>query len=126
MVDFAVLNSLMYAFGTKIEGGFFALIKLASFSAAVINSYYLNKYWVFNQAKNSQASDPGEGVRFGIISVIGFLLNVAVSSFIFASLGSINSQVAANIGALFGTLVVLIWNYTGYKFFVFKFKGQTQ
>lgn len=117
-LDFAVLNLCLYLFGTGANEQLFILFKSISFIVAVINSYLLNKYWVFRQTK---AADAREISLFLIISLIGFLINVSVSSAMFALLQhDFSPHLAANLGALIGTFVVLAWNFVGYRFFVFN------
>ncbi|MBX4209547.1 GtrA family protein [Candidatus Parcubacteria bacterium] len=118
--DFIVLNGLLTAFGGA-QGGLYIASKAASFSAAVIQSYFLNKYWVFDAAKTGAGAD--EKGRFLAVSIAGLLLNVAGSSLVFGLLGFTgisDFRIKANIGAIAGTLMVLVWNYMGYKFFVFR------
>jgi putative flippase GtrA len=129
-VDFAVLNALLWTFGPKVTGLGFIACKIVSFVAAVLNSYYLNKYWVFTEStsKNTSAS---EGGRFFMVSAAGFLLNITSSALVFSALknaGAIGEKASANIAAIVGTLLVLVWNYAGYKFFVFNgsIKQRTQ
>ncbi len=93
--------------------------KAISFLVAVINSYYFNKYWVFHSQTNSKSKFS----YFFIVSLVGFFLNVAVASIIYNILVSTyptHIQIIANIGASMGTFIVLIWNFVGYKFLVFK------
>lgn len=119
-IDLAVLNALVLIFGLGFHGELYLFFKGISFIAAVSNSYFWNKYWVFE--KNTTI-DAKESSLFLTVSGAGFLLNVLVSSFIFALIQSthlISLHLAANIGALAGTLAVLSWNFFGYKYVVFK------
>ena len=96
------------------------MCKAASFLVAVIQSYFLNKYWVFRAGSRRNME---ETARFFTVSVAGFVINIATSSLVFAGLSAaslVDFRLKANIGALIGTLAVLTWNYIGYKFFVFK------
>ena len=46
VVDFAILNFLMWAF--KINSGTWMIVfNITAFSAAVINSYIWNRFWTF-------------------------------------------------------------------------------
>ncbi len=123
-VDFFVLNILIAIFGLG-QGGFrFAFFKACSFLVALVNSYFFNKYFVFKKQDSLSVSKSKEAGKFATVSVIGFLINVLISTLIF-SLGNVlfsaqNPSILANLGAIFGTAVVLVWNYLGYKFFVFN------
>ncbi|HVU06761.1 MAG TPA: GtrA family protein [Candidatus Paceibacterota bacterium] len=123
-VDYAVFNFLLLLDDSTIGKSEYAAFKGISFIAAVITSYYLNKYWVFAR-KNAQKTEGlnKERLRFLLISVTGFLLNISVSSAAFRILtvsSPLDSRVAANMGAICGTLLVLAWNFIGYKTFVFR------
>ena len=59
-------------------GAGYSGFKGISFIAAVVNSYFWNKYWVFaSTGKNKK----GEFLKFFIISAIGFGINVGIASF---------------------------------------------
>lgn len=123
-VDFAVLNVLIFLFGTGGHGELYVVFKTVSFLAAVVNSYYLNKTWVFAR-KNPVGESPRakEGALFLAISSIGLLLNVAISAgvfFIVTPILPISAHFAANIGASLGSGAVLLWNFLGYKYIVFQ------
>ncbi|HEU5114529.1 MAG TPA: GtrA family protein [Candidatus Paceibacterota bacterium] len=123
VTDFIVLNSLLtLSAWNGTEAGIYVACKAISFGVAVTQSYFLNKYWVFGAPK-SQLSRAEEGGRFFAVSAAGFLLNIVGSSIILSILGAMNlfdPRLRANAGAAAGTLLVLAWNYAGYKFFVFK------
>jgi putative flippase GtrA len=120
-IDFLILNALISLIGLGENNAHYTLFKGISFTAAVFNSYYLNKLWVFKG--EASKTNPGEIMRFLSISTIGLLLNMFVSSIVFKigpNLYDLNAHLWANIGAVFGTLIVFIWNFFGYKLFVFK------
>lgn len=116
--DFAVLNTLLGILGST-RGGSYVVCKALSFLAAMFQSYFLNKYWVFGVKSKTTRR---EAQKFFGVSVMGFFLNIISSVTIFHILTSFTTTsvvLKANAGAVFGTLVVLAWNYFGYKFFVF-------
>lgn len=120
-IDFLVLNLLILLFGTGSHGELYAVFKAISFASAVVNSYVFNKYWVFKH--DGGESRLREGFLFFLVSGIGFLLNVSIStaSFIFISVHtSLSGALSANIGAVIGSVLVLAWNFAGYKLIVFK------
>ena len=117
-LDFIVLNILVSFFGTGAHGELFVFFKSISFLAAVSNSYFLNKVWVFNHTGKKSVKEPA---LFFVISTMGFLINVVISFVAFNFfVRYVSPFIAANIGALVGTLVVFAWNFVGYRFFVFK------
>lgn len=100
---------------------FYSLFKAFSFIVANINSFYWNKYWTFEA--NPEKKSSTEFTQFFFVSLVGFLLNVFVASFVFKSVPAIlglNVQQWGLIGALAGTAVGLVWNFLGYKLWVFK------
>lgn len=119
--DFIVLNALLWASGPVIASGAYIAWKTISFLCALIQSYFLNKFWVFSSAK-STGIDAKESGRFFVISLIGFLINVTGSFLTFFALShaGVDSKIAGNIGAVIGTALTVFWNYNGYKAFVFK------
>jgi len=114
-IDFIVLNILIFATGIA-TGTPFTLFKGISFVAAVSNSYFWNKRWTFK-------SDKKVFLQFFTIAAIGFGLNVATASFVVNSIGpqfGLPEHLWANVGAAIGTAIVMIANFLGYKFLVFK------
>ncbi len=101
---------------------FYSLYKSISFIVANISSYFWNKYWTFEQGAKKQTKS--EFVQFFAVSIIGFLINVFVASFVFKIiLGSMSTLTAGQlglIGAAAGSVAGLAWNFIGYKLWVFK------
>ncbi len=118
-VDLSVLNMLMFITGIA-SGFYFSAFKALSFAVAVLNSYFMNKYWTFAVKGKKKER---EFSQFFIISVGGIILNVGAASIIVNAVPNILStspQTWANVGALSGTFFGLTWNFFGYKYFVFK------
>lgn len=119
-IDFIVLNVEMAA--THITSGpFMFVLNSVSFSAATVNSYFMNKYWTFEDKSNQK-----EGAKFSqffVVSIIGITINGAVVYFMttfLSPLGGINAQLWANVAKIVATGFSLVWNFIGYKFIVFK------
>ncbi|MEX0869825.1 MAG: GtrA family protein [Candidatus Spechtbacterales bacterium] len=121
-VDLGVLN-LLILLTSITAGSTFSVFKGLSFIIAVLNSYVWNKFWTFKSKKKSPEEIRKEFIQFFFVSVIGFFVNVATASFVVNMIGPQFGMAAepwANIGALAGTFTVFIWNFIGYKFWVFK------
>lgn len=119
-IDFAVFNALIYA--TGITGGYqLAIINLFSFSVAVVNSYFMNKYWTFQDiTKNREET---KFAQFIAVSLVGAGINsgiVAAFTSIFPPILGLSPQLWANVGKLIATGASLVWNFIGYKLFVFR------
>lgn len=119
-IDFFVLNLEMFLTGIT-SGPSMLLLNSLSFSVATTNSFFMNKHWTFQDKDEKKA-----GVKFSqflIVSIIGITINGAVvylvTSFIDPVFG-LSPQLWANVAKLFATGLSLVWNFVGYKFFVFK------
>lgn len=120
IIDLGVLNGLILVFGLGISGTHYTYFKSISFACAVINSYFFNKYWVFKKKETFKTKEP---ILFAVVSITGLFLNVGVSGSVFKMvtlIGNIPLYLAVNIGAVAGIVVVLAFNFLGYKFLVFK------
>lgn len=118
LLDFGILNILISITGIT-AGWFFSLFKALSFLTAVTNSYFWNKFWTF---QSRQPTNYGEYVKFVIFSLISIFLNVGTASLIVNVIGApadFNVKIWANFGALAGTVIAFMWNFTVYKKFVF-------
>jgi len=117
--DFAILNLLMWWTGIY-SGIYIILLNIISFSIAVINSYLWNKYWTF---KDKDGTGIKEFSQFISVTLIGLAINSSivfgVTTYISPIFG-ISPELWANLAKAAATGFSLIWNFTGYKLFVFK------
>lgn len=118
-IDLGVLNILIRVSGIA-AGFYFSLFKSVSFLAAVINSYFWNKYWTFKIVEKPKT---GELFKFFSVNLVGLVINTGIASlivnFIEAPVG-ISAKLWANIGALIAVGASLVWNFIGIKFVAFK------
>ncbi len=128
MIDFGVLNLLIFIFEIS-TGIYYSVFKGISFIVAVTNSYFWNKLWVFREVgpkgKVKIPQSKGEFLRFLAVTLFGFGINVGLASLVvyLSSLGhptGVWEKYWANIGAAFGSLIAMIWNFAGYKLWAFK------
>lgn len=133
LVDLGVLSLLIFIFRSYLHidsrdiliGAlgitFYSLYKSISFISANVNSYFWNKYWTFGQGAEKKSSI--EFAQFFVVSVVGFIVNVAFASYVFKSIAPVaglNPDQWGLIGAAVGSIAGLTWNFVGYKFIVFK------
>lgn len=129
-IDFVFLNFLMASTGIA-SGIWFSIFKAGGFLIANINSYFWNQYWSFKKEggedelslKKLFSFNSQQYRQYLLISLGAILVNVGTASLVVNVLGpqfGASPQVWANVGAVVGTIFQLIWNFVGYKFFVFK------
>jgi putative flippase GtrA len=124
LIDMAVLNFFVFYTGLAAglaQSGF----KAVSFSAAVVNSYFWNKFWTFRRESSKNAGK--EFLQFIVVSVVGFGVNLAVNYAavnMVAPFAGIQEKTWAQVGALVAAVAALFWNFIGYKFIVFEEKNK--
>ncbi len=119
---FIVLNTLRWI--TGITQGI-EIIIIASISFIIVNvqSYFINKYWTFQDKSVKNRSV--QIVSFFIVSVLGFFINTGTVYFVTTIIGpQFNSSQAIwlNFAAICATAISMVWNFIGYKLIVFKKK----
>lgn len=121
-IDVGVFNLETFFYGSSIvTTALFALFKAISFLFATTNSFVWNKYWTFSAREKTNARELG---GFYGIAALGWILNVGVATIV-KILGPASSagdaRVWTNIVApVAGIAASFIWNFIGYKYFVFK------
>jgi len=139
-IDFLILNVLVgmgislgfLIFGYKMIGA-----NIIAVSVAMINSYFLNKYWTFESKEKKNIGY--EILKFVFITVIGMLVihqiafnffytywlepvNLAINISKTIGLAKIfsDSFITLNFAKAIAILFSLTWNFIGYKIWVFK------
>jgi putative flippase GtrA len=117
-INLGALNLLITM--TGIASGYgYSLFVLVGFLLATTNSFIWNKLWTFGDNTGVRV---GQTLSFYVLTAVGALLNVGVASFIvnFIQSPGIPAAIWANVGGLAGVGASFLWNFLGYKFFVFK------
>ena len=125
LLDLSVLNGLIVFTGIAV-GLEFSIFKGISFTIAVVNSYFWNKFWTFSSSGSSFGkANAGEMGKFLAVSLVGLGVNVGVASFFVNVLGpqaGLSPQIWASAAALAAVVFSVVWNFIGYKLIVFKTK----
>jgi len=116
-LDFLVLNYLS-AYFNIFSGPWMIVFNSLSFGIAVINSYFLNKFWTFQSSGKKIAS---EIFLFFSVSFGASLINTAIvflgtTFFSYLGGGYFWLNTVKGLAIIFSTFV----NFLGYKFMVFK------
>ncbi len=117
-VDFGVLNLLIAGTGIS-AGAWYPVFKGISFISAVIPSYFWNKYWAFEGSEGTSF----EFAKFVSVAVVSIFINTGTASLVVNyvhPLGGLSPAVWANVGAVAGSAVALIFSFVGFKLAVFK------
>lgn len=118
-IDLGVFNLETFFWGALPATSVFAVFKAISFLAATTNSFLWNKYWTFEK-KAKPRSD--EVIKFYAVAIIGGLLNVGIATLAKVGLGGfVSGNALVNlIAPVCGILGAFLWDFFGYKYFVFK------
>lgn len=121
-IDFAVLNYISYLTGIT-AGVVVGWINIPGFSVAVINGYLWNKLWVFKALGRDTRGLLSDFPKFAIVAIGGLILNSAliimITTYIPMPFG-LDSTRWLNIAKVVASIAVIIWNFLGFKFIVFR------
>lgn len=111
VADWTVYFVLIYA------GIFFMLSVAISYFVGMVINFYLNRRFTF---KNTYQKVHFQFMSFGVIALIGFLLNEAL---IFAMVGIIFNNTGPAflmLARIIATFIVFVWNYIANKRITFR------
>lgn len=111
-VSFAVDYGLLYVL-TECYGFHYLLSATISFIAGLAVNYLISIRWVFGKSKLS--SRAAEFVVYGIIGVVGLLLNNLLL-YLFTD----HLHLHYMLSKLIAAAIVLAWNFLGRKIILFK------
>lgn len=130
LIDFTALNVVSALTGVT-AGIVIGWVNVPGFVVAVFNGYLWNKLWVFKPATSDVDSKLSTSdihifsdfPKFLTVTVGGLILNsvsiIIITTYVPIPLG-LSPQKWLNIAKVLASILVIIWNFTGFKFFVFK------
>lgn len=117
-VDFSIFNALSVFFSVY-SGMALALINAVSFSVVIVQSFLLNKFWTF---RARGAVIRVEFARFFLVSAGALFLNTGIVYVLTTPVGppaGASPLLWENVAKAIALGVNIIWNFFGFKFFVF-------
>ncbi len=116
-IYFGVINLLIFFTGIA-RGWSYSAFVLLGFILSTTNSFFWNKHWTFGSRDQATV---GQAASFYGIAAVGAFLNTGTASVLvnFVSHPGVSNNLWANLGALIGIGVSFLWNFLGYKYFVF-------
>jgi putative flippase GtrA len=124
-IDFGVLNLL--SLYTGLTSGFIiGGVNVPGFVIAATNSYFWNKFWVFShKRKEGEPVNYSDIPTFILVVVSGIIVNsglvVLISTYI-PPFFDLSAARWLNVAKVIASAIALLWNFLGFKFFVFKSK----
>jgi putative flippase GtrA len=115
-IDIGIFNLETFLYAVPVSTPIFAVFKAISFLCATTNSFFWNRNWTFGSTDKVNA---GEVTGFYTIALIGWAANVSISTLV-KSIGPATTLWINIVAPVAGILVTFIWNFVGYKYFVFK------
>lgn len=122
VVDIGIFSLLIWSTDIN-QGNFLILFNIISVSVAIINSYIWNKFWSFGEKNTDEGVVRKQFFQFVTVSIIGLILNTLIVDILNNRIGGpvgIETTTWTVITKASASIVVLVWNFIGYKFFVFK------
>jgi len=128
VVDFGIYNILVRGFGFTagyhVLGQPVLLANNISVLLAIISNFMLNKYWTFRDRSTNVA---GQGARYFILNLFTWTLNQILFSYFTFRVPLIQAVFGTqkdNAAKVLAIGVILIFNFFGSKFLVFRTPAQ--
>ncbi len=120
VIDLKLFEFLLWIFSAGIPLGTLAS-KSASFIISTFFKYWGNKYWAFQ--KHEKEDIHKEIIGFFSITLIGLAIDVMCFYYFARVIGpqfGFPEAIWIKFSVIFAALAAALWNFVGYKFFVFK------
>ncbi len=119
-IDIGVTNLLIIL--TNVESGlYYNAFKCISFICAVVHSFLWNKFWSFQC--NDREKVGKQFFVFVIVALIALIVNVVSAHIVVNIIGpqwGLSARIWASVGVLSSAVFSMIWDFYGFKVFVFK------
>src|SRR3989338_7550587 len=122
IIDVGIFNLMIIITGVT-SGFLIGGVNIPGFSIAVLNSYNWNKRWVFKDTSNTGSHS--DFFSFMAVTLGGLLINSSIAIFLTTYLDpafGMNDTQWATLSKILAAMVNFVWNFTGYKLFVFRKK----
>ena len=107
LIDFAIFFALVLGFDLHV-----ALANVIAFSVAVINSFFMNKYWSFRN-RNSTLRSGQQLPLFVAVNLGGMALSTA-------TVWSLAGVIPLVLAKVLATVVSFAWNFVGSRQLVYR------
>lgn len=121
VIDLKLFEFLVWLFSVLVFSISPIASKGISFIISTFLKYWGNKYWAFQ--KHEKEDMRKEIIQFFSITFVGLLIDVSAFYYATKVIGpqfEIPATVWVKFSVIFAALVAALWNFAGYKFFVFK------
>lgn len=119
-VDFGILN-LLITYTNLTQGLPLIIFNVVAFIAAVTNSFFWNRLWVFEDPEH--AGGAKKFAEFFVASVLSIILNTAIvygmTTYV-PPLFGLDEKTWINVAKVVATAFSMVWNFLAYKFVVFR------
>lgn len=116
-IDWGILNIILVGFGFAVGTPLYPAGKAISFAFATLNSFTWNRFWSFEKKGTSNLGK--EALQFYVFTGIGLVINVIVATIV-ARISPESKLWVGVIAPALATATSMVWNFSAYKFFVFK------
>ncbi|QQS21284.1 MAG: GtrA family protein [Candidatus Moraniibacteriota bacterium] len=121
IVDLGIFSFFIWKTGIA-EGNMIIVFKIISVSIAIVNSYIWNKFWAFDEKRTDEQTIRTQFVQFLAVSISAMVLNTTITYILihfFSGITGMTPERWATASSAIASVLVLFWNFVGYKFFVF-------
>ena len=108
IIDFGIFSVLNSIFGVN-----YVISQILSYSGGTLNSYFLNKFWTFNDTKTNKKTTK-EIVQFSVVNSASLGVSLIGMSILLSN-DTMNPLIAKIVSMVLAQVV----NFLGYRFWVF-------